>query len=140
MVRQMYPNGLGLSVIERDDCFEIALLCGGRLVDFPTHCPLWSLTSGAQCGLDIEQVLRFAEWVKAQPAMPGRWLVWSPSRISYMGWTPTSFFRGLQPCRNKQEFASAEEARALAAAVGDGKVEPKWPPVKVEVETSAEYW
>lgn len=73
--------------------------------------------------------------------------VYSPSRFSYMCWTPTRFFNDLMPAKCASPVpTSRDDADALAAAVGDGVVAAhQWPkpapaPAPVPVDLDPEYW
>ena len=67
------------------------------------------------------------------------YVVYSPSRFSYMGWTPDFRVPGLRPCYTKQVFGSKEEAEELACRVGDGVVQ-KADPQPVVVDVDVTYW
>ena len=75
--------------------------------------------------------------------------VYSPSRFSYMCWTPTRFFNDLMPAKCASPVpTSRDDADALAAAVGDGvvmAVKSRKPAVvapaqPTAVEPVADYW
>ena len=75
--------------------------------------------------------------------MAVKWVVFSPSRCSYMGWAPAPRLGEwmLQPCCTMQEFSSRAEAEALADAVGDGEVRIESPqPVAVVAVNDPTYW
>ena len=75
------------------------------------------------------------------------YIVYSPSRFSYMGWTPGDRLQKLRPCHTKQVFGNREEAEELARCVGDGVVqkhEPDFAQVRKAnskpVDVDVTYW
>lgn len=72
------------------------------------------------------------------------WVVFSPSRRSYMGWALATGAGGwtLKPCWSKQEFTTRVDAEELAAAVGDGEVTEMAPDQSVlaGVTDDPTYW
>jgi hypothetical protein len=87
-------------------------------------------------------------WQDGRIVLPGgsddgpKYLVYSPSRFSYMGWTLDPMHQKLRPCHRRTEM-SKSEAEALAKAVGDGEVVPHQKPATKAPEpepADGEYW
>jgi hypothetical protein len=66
-------------------------------------------------------------------------LVYSPSRFSYMGWTLAAQ-GGVKPCYSADKFESRAAAEELAARVGDGVVVPVTPATAPVAAQEEAYW
>lgn len=75
--------------------------------------------------------------------MTTKWVVFSPSRCSYIGWALAVGSGGwrFQPCRSStQTFDTRTAAEELAAAIGDGEVLVHQPSPHIPEPADPTYW